>query len=140
MDDFDGAAFNYAIAREAFYKAQVRVAEAKADLTRTKSQLDDLEAEVIANGGDGAAVIDGKNAETRAAQLRLILSGNARHRDLQERAQDLEAEIALQGVAADHEANLMSLARRVMDWDIARTQREAATEAGLGVERKYSHG
>ena len=140
MNDFEAALNLYDLARRDYYGAQVKVIDLKADLQRTKAQLEDIEAEVIANGGVGEAVIDGKNAEVRAAQLRLILAAHPRHREIAERAQSIETEMAHADALGNDAANRMSMARRSMDWAITSTQREAATEAGLGVERKHSNG
>lgn len=136
IDDFHEARAAYDACREAYYETQRAIVEMRSELTTARALVEALEAEVIANGGAGGAVIDGKNAETRAAQLTCILALEPRYTAAKERTQMLEADIARTSAAVDDAANRMSAARRVMDWAIARIQHDAATEAARGIERE----
>lgn len=62
---------DYATALLDFETFSDEVARLAAVVREKKHVLEEIEAEIITNGGYGEIVIDGKNAETRSAQLAL---------------------------------------------------------------------
>lgn len=77
------------------------IIDVRYDLDRLVRALDDLEAEVLANGGFEKYAIDGKNAEERKAQLRVALAHHPDYRAAQEKVNEAKRLIARAELLAD---------------------------------------
>jgi len=122
------------------YEVAVRsLVDATYALAAAKSRVQDIEDEIMVNGGTEDHPVDGKNSEQRAAQLRVAQSHSedwliaAREVRIAESARgSLQAD-------ADVAANQMSAARRRADYAIAEVNRDAAIKAGHGTEKGLDH-
>lgn len=64
------------------------------DLAALRAKLEDIKAEVLVNGGTEAQPIDGKNAETREAQLRVALAGYPAYQAAEAKCREAERQLA----------------------------------------------
>lgn len=92
---------NYHVALQRYYDAANSRAEAREDainvrhdLAALRAQLEDMKSEVLVNGGTEKTPIDGKNAETRDAQLRVALAGNEQYQRALELIRNAERQVA----------------------------------------------
>lgn len=131
---FNDAVSRYDDARKRYYLEREKAITLREDLFTAEAEGKDIEAVVIANAGAERQPIDGKNAETREAQLRLILAGVPRYRAAVESVAFIKKEIALAELRADDAGNEMSLAKRRMDRSIQEISLAAAVEANAGIE------
>ena len=126
-DYFRDAEHSYSEGRKRFYdqrKEHLRLRDMAAAMDL---EMKDIEAEMIANNGTEGHPLDGRNAETRDAQLRTILKTHRAYQQIQDRLITVRIDAAVAEVEAADAANEMSLAKRRMDRGTAETQLEAAT-------------
>lgn len=122
-----------AIARQA--AAMRMLITCKQTIASSREQLKAMEAEVIINGGVGEIVIDGRNAEQRAAQLTAALNRDPMYsaeveklRAVEREAQECEADI-------DSTTNEIRYCRLLLEFGTSVNNRLAGAEAGNGYRR-----
>lgn len=116
--------FGYALAKQ--FKAGQDIAAMRPQVAELRRQMDEIEAEIINNGGYDTIVIDGKNAEARASQLKLACEKHQAYVTLRAARADLERDIDL---AQNEERDADNTMRRCRLWAeqyTAETYREAA--------------
>ena len=131
----DEAIEKYEGALAAWCRAIEKVNQCREYATRARAEMDAIEAEVVVNGGLGGVAIDGKNAETRAAQLAMALAGDGsynaargQYRDWTAGQQDAEA-------VRDTAAEEMRFARAVLALLTAEANERAYAHGAPGEER-----
>lgn len=126
-DYFRDAELSYSDARQRFYQQRKDHIRLRDMVLAMDTEMKDIEAELVANNGTEGHPLDGRNAETRDAQLRTILKTHHPYQQLQARLITVRIDAAVAEVEAADAANEMSLAKRRMDRGTAETQLEAAT-------------
>lgn len=118
IQQYDAALVDYRQAMENLSMAQ-------ASALTNKRLMDDIEAEVVVNGGHADITIDGKNAETRQAQLAVALAKHDSYVKVM-KAQRLSA-LQVIDLEADRDAaaETMRFARTVLAYETAVANRDA---------------
>ena len=116
----------FAVASERQLRAGRRLAELKPQLADVRRQMDEIEAEILNNGGYDTVAINGKNAETRDGQLKIACGKHPAFVALRAARADLERDIDhCQNDERDAD-NIMKRCRLAAEQHTAETYREAA--------------
>jgi len=75
-------------------EAREEAIDIRHDLAGLRAKLEDIKSEVMVNGGTEAHPIDGKNAETRDAQLRMALTEDPHYQKSLDLIRDAERQLA----------------------------------------------
>jgi len=113
-----------------FRDAAAAVIAAGQERDDAKQALAGIEAGVAANGGWGEMAIDGKNAETRAAQLAVILAKHPEHIRCTGSYRQASSRLARAEYERDQASETMRFCRAVLVYETARLQREAYAHGG----------
>jgi hypothetical protein len=103
-------------AREILDKSLERAA-VQTDIRRIKERMSEIEHDTVLDGQ-----IDGKNAETRAAQLARLLAENSEYRSLRQQLLDQEAQLAGLDAVIEYARNVLGIAKLAARWNIAVAQ------------------
>lgn len=136
---FHAASAAYEDAATAYASEQEEVADIRAALHGLRDRMEDLESELVVNGGVNNDFITASTAEKRKAQTRLILSRWPDYQQLRKDASKLERDLAQAESRRDAAANQMSLNKRRMEAHTANVERQSAILNARGTEtRNYS--
>lgn len=129
LEQFEHATQDYA-------GASAAAADARAEAQRVREELKAIEAEIVVNGGYERYFIDGKNAETRAAQTLAACQAMPKWREVTEYLRKQERLYAEAENEMQEATNVMRRIRLALDFASAWMAREAAIERGSGMEER----
>jgi chromosome segregation ATPase len=132
MHEYEQSTSQYAGAMDAAY-------EAREDINRIRAEMKNIEAQVVVNGGFAHINIDGKNAETRTAQLAQCLAIEGTYQDCLTALRAAERAHSQAENEANEASNQMRGARLALEYATAFINRCAAAEGRLELEDRYNH-
>lgn len=119
LAQYDGALVDYR-------KAVNGIADISSALVAAKRAADDSEADVLVNGGTPEHPIDGKNAETRTAQLNVALRSLPGVANLQEKVTGAEKVLAQLNAQKDCAIETIRHCRAVLEYEGRMAEERAA--------------
>ena len=104
--------------------------QCKQTVSLARETLKTLEAEVVINGGEAEIMIDGRNAETRGAQLIAALTRHPEYTKTQDRLRAAEREAQECEADIDSTTNEIRYCRLMLEGGTSLNNRLAGAEAG----------
>ena len=122
--------------REAMRSALERLPAAKEELLAAKDTLEQIKATVVANGGLGDMLIDGKNEAQRSAQLTAALETYDPYLRARRDVREMETHIGAIEADVTEAGDLMRQARLALEYATAHMNRQAAMEGGRALNER----
>lgn len=130
---FADASLAYEMAQQDWKGASDRVLECRAALAEVRAEMEEIEAEVVVNGGYGEHLIGGeggKNETQRKAQLIVALANHPAYQASVRSSRAIEADQAAASADMSHAEHRMRAARLRLEWSTSWVSRIAAAEGG----------